>query len=419
MTLRSPIFVALSEIYEASKAGRTGCGTNDVQPTFAELEDKVFERTRRRLEGEAYELAIEELSALDGRVLRLEWDNPNPAARTTLHKVRLSPGHEAEFYAAIRRKSPTEERAAWAEVFERASTLPVPAKFQTTWRELCRQHQHQALDGSGWLPFRRKQRSRAAYQLEFAAKLLGWTHPCLLRTASAKLTGDSKFFERCMGTMETLLAHGSGEVIRSFADLLIEHTPTEVRFHGPLRACIRGSVKDYDGLTGISSLTEVDIAAVEAMETVAPRCVSIENATTFHELCRLGCLDLLIFTSYPNQATVNFLHRLPIDLPLYHWGDTDPWGFDVLRDLRRKTERVVEPLHMRIGNWAEALPSETCARRELTAQDRQKLAVLLDDHDLRDVREELKKMDAAGSTGDFEQEGLQLTSALFPYVDMA
>jgi DNA topoisomerase VI subunit A len=144
--------------------------------------------------------------------------------------------------------------------------------------------------------------------------------------------------------------------------------------------------------------------------------VSIENATTFHELCRLGCSDLLILTSYPNKATVDLLLRLSGDLPLYHWGDTDPWGFDVLRDLRRKTTRVIAPLHMFIGNWAETLPSETRARRELTPLDRQKLSGLLNDDDLLDVREELRIMEESGITGDFEQEGLQLTSALFPYV---
>ena len=417
MTLRSPIFSALAAIYEESHAARTGHGVRDVQPTFEELDDKVLEQTGRRLEGDSYEIAVTELRTLHGCILTIEWGHPR--AQTTIHKVRLSPCQEAKFYAALGRKSPTQEREAWAKVFESAAALPVPMHFHGRWQEFCWRHHGQALAGNGWLPFRRKQRNRAPFQLKFAAQLLGWAQPCLLRTASARLTGDSKFFERCLPTMKSLLAEGSGGAIQSFADLAIEHTPTEVRFHGPLRARITGSVKDYDGLSGVSSLTEADIAAAEMIETAAPRCVSIENATTFHELCRHGCSDLLILTSYPNQATIDFLRHLPLDLPLFHWGDTDPWGFDVLRDLRRKTERDIAPLHMRIGTWAEELPSKTRARRRLTDLDRNKLSKSLEDDDLKDVRVELRRMYAAGITGDFEQEGLQPISGLFPYINSA
>jgi len=417
MNLRSPIFAALAAIYEESQAARTGRGTRDVQPTFDELKGRFFKQTGRQLEGDAYELAVAELRSLDGRLLKIEWDHPR--ARTTIHKVRLNPLREADFYAALRRKSPTEERRAWAKIFADAAALPVPDRFQLTWQAFCQRHQQQALEGSGWHPFRRARPDRAVHQLEFAAKLLGWTQSCLLRTASARLTGRTKYFERCLGTMESLLEEASAGEIRRFADLSIEHIPSEVRFHGPLRVRVAGLARDYGGLTGVSSLTEADIATAEVFETAAPRCVSIENATTFRELCRLSCSDLLVLTSYPNQATVHFLCRLAGDLPLYHWGDTDPWGFDVLRDLRRKIGRDIAPLNMRLGNWAETLPAATRARRTLTPKDVDKLTTLLKDDDLSDVREELRKMHAAGHTGDFEQEGLQPTSALFPYVDVA
>jgi hypothetical protein len=37
---------------------------------------------------------------------------------------------------------------------------------------------------------------------------------------------------------------------------------------------------------------------------------------------------------YANSATVEFLRNLPENIELWHFGDSDPKGFDILRDLR-------------------------------------------------------------------------------------
>ena len=114
MKLRSPIFAALAAVYEESQAGRTGRGERDVQPSFAELCKRADLR-----EGDPYELAVTELRKIDGSLVKLEWDHPR--AKTTIHKVRLSPRQEAGFYAALECESPTECRRSWAALFMRAS----------------------------------------------------------------------------------------------------------------------------------------------------------------------------------------------------------------------------------------------------------------------------------------------------------
>jgi hypothetical protein len=406
---RSLILEKLADLYTDSEAGKTGSTKHGYCIRY-----ETLLKTARCLSGERFANAVRDLDSVDGQLLDLKRRRNLKSNRPTL--VRVRPEHEAALYAAIGRPSPTAERAAWAKLFDDAATWSVPAKHRPAWLKLCQRRRVRALAGTGWKPFQRHHRLRGRVQLEIVSRLLGWNHRCLLRTASAQLAGSSKFLERCIATLENLLQEGSGGIVRSLTDLHIEPNPTAVRFHGPIRLHLGAEVKNYEGFAGESALAEVDIAVAEAIETDAPRCVTIENATTFYELCRLGCTDLLILTSYPNQATINFLRRLPRRLSLFHFGDTDPWGFDVLLHLRRRTERTIAPLHMHIGSWAEKLSPVTRARRELSVRDRRKLATLLGERLLSDIWEELRQMESTGSTGDFEQEGLLPLCGTFPYV---
>jgi len=261
--------------------------------------------------------------------------------------------------------------------------------------------------GEGWHPFRRKQRHRGRIQLEVVARLLAWKHPALLRTVSAQVAGSSKFLERSRATLATLLDGATGGKVRSFTDLGISDNPRSVTFHGPVRIRLGGVVTDYTSHTGASSLSEDDLARADAIECAAPRCVTVENATKFHELIRLDCGDVFVFTSYPNRATVEFLRRLPATLPRYHFGDTDPWGYDVLRTLRLAHEPItVAPLHMTFRSIPNALA--------LTDRDRKKLARLLTEPSLADLYPQLDRMSTAGTKGDFEQETI-LVAGPFPY----
>jgi hypothetical protein len=407
---RSPVLEKLAELYAGSEAGKTGSTKKGYCIRYEDLL-----KASRCLSGERFTNAVNDLDYAEGVLLCLQ-RRRNLKSNPPSH-VRVRPEQESELFAAIRRTSPTEERAAWGRLFMDAAKWDVPSEHRSTWLELCRRRGAQALVGKGWKPFQRQHRLRAKAQLEIVSKLLGWKQRCLLRTASAQLAGSSKFFERCLATLESLLGEASGGTLQSLANLNIEPNPTAVRFHGPIRLHLQNSVKDYEGIAGESALSESDIDAANSIDTNGPRCVTIENATTFYELCRLGCVDLLILTSYPNQATVDFLRRLPAGLRFFHFGDTDPWGFDVLLHLRRGSGRSIQPLHMGFRNWAETLPPETRARRQLNNRDRRKLEALIKEPCLADVQEELQRMDTLGSTGDFEQEGLLPLSKAFPYVN--
>ena len=398
MHRRSPILEKLAELYAASTAGETGRAARD----FSIRCDALLAEADCE-SGDAYANALADLTAADGGALVIVKDRRSH----DWQRIRVPLEGEAALFARIGRVSPTAERAAWAALFTEAADWPVPEKYAAAWWAFCQRRAETTLRGEGWPPLQKRKRKRARTQLGIVAALLAWTHPALLRTVSAQLAGNSKYFESCPATLQTLLAEASGGAVLSFADLGITDNPRSVTFHGPVRVRLGGGWTDYSAHAGASSLSETDLAAAEAIECAAPRCITVENATKFHELCALGCGDVFVFTSYPNRATVAFLRRLPVAVERHHFGDTDPWGFDVLRTLRAALGGTdIAPLHMRFRPKTDA-PA-------LTTRDTAKLRKLLTSPLLADVRPELERMLAAGDKGDFEQENVTVTAA-FPY----
>ena len=394
---RSTVLEHLAKGYEASRAGKTGGG----QATHWVAYEKLFSGAGCA-SGEAYDLARADLlragdaGAIEREEHRGEW-----------RRVRVTQSREASLYRLLGRASPTERRAAWAGLFREAGGWVLPAARHPAWQTFCRERAEQVARGEGFEPFSRRKLSQARIQLDLTARLLALNRPCLLRSASAQLCHNSKRLGLWRGTLERLLHAASGGAVSGFLDLDIEDNPSTVRLHGPLRLCRGGSWTDYAAHAGEYAIAETDLKNVERVETSAPRCVTVENPTTFHELVRLGCGDLFVCTSYPNEATVRFLRCLPPSIALHHFGDTDPWGFDVLLNLREKTGRPIAPLHMQHRPHPGA--------EDFDARDRRKLDDLRRNDRLADVRAELDRLAASGNSGDFEQERLPIDLPEFPY----
>lgn len=393
---RSPILEKLAELYAASQLGQTGVATRSYSMPFLRLLDEADCRS-----GDRYENALLDLASADGAMLELK----RHRRIHDIERVVVPLACEAALFARVGRVSPTAERAAWSALLHEAAGWAVPQKHGDAWRRFCEERAALVERGEGWQPFRRSRRARARRLLEVATHLLAWPRPALLRTVSAQVAGHSKFLERGRATLQALLHLATAGQVSSFADLGISDNPRKIFFYGPLRLHLSGTEIDYAHHAGASSLAEEDLTRAESFHCTAPRCVTVENETTFHELTRLGSGDLFVHTSYPNRATVEFLRRLPATLPRYHFGDTDPWGFDVLRALRVALAPVeIQPLHMTFRSSPGSEP--------LTARDCKKLTVLLSDPRLANVRSELEKMCVAGTKD--EQESLAVCGA-FPY----
>jgi hypothetical protein len=49
---------------------------------------------------------------------------------------------------------------------------------------------------------------------------------------------------------------------------------------------------------------------------------------------------------FAHTALIEFLRALPAGIELFHFGDSDPAGFDILRDLRERSGLKIASLHM-------------------------------------------------------------------------
>ena len=400
MQRRSPILEELASLYAESTAGETGRAAKPFGRPFL-----LLLKVARCESGERYANALADLEAADGSAVVLKRNKRS----NDISRVTVPLPCEANLFARIGRPSPTQLREQWSELFVEASTWPVPLQHSGAWSAFCLRRAAKVRQGEEWKPFFKHKLKRARFQLEVVSRLLGWNHPALLRTASAQLAGKSKYLESCPSTLQSLLAEASDSRVAKFEDLGIEDNPRCVVFKGPVHVKLGEQWFSY-ATPGAASLSEDTLKVAGAIETTASRCVTVENATKFHELCRSNCEDLFVFTSYPNRATVDFLRRCRSrsgePLRHFHFGDTDPWGFDVLRSLRSLLKIDIAPLHM----IYRAKPGSEV----LSARDRKKLAKLIEDPDLQIVREELEKMRAAGTKGDFEQESV-LIEGVFPY----
>jgi hypothetical protein len=367
----------LAARYRASQAGRTGSGARDFTLDYKELQ----------LGDAATQIEAEELlrraAAHSGGLLQLE-TYPRDARLILL--VRLArDGGEAWLFAQIGESSPTQERAALASIFDSFTESTLPTDWLANLS--C-----QALNGGSIHPFRRDDPEGNRVLLTILARVIVWQGESLLRFASCVICHDSKRLESLRSALEVALGQICG---KSFEDLGLLEQPRQVLFHGPLQLDLLA----FGSLRGAVSISETDIQAAHVITCSAERILTVENLESFLELVKLNRGDtLLIQTSYPNRAVLSLLARLPAELPSYHFGDTDVYGFDILRDLREKSARAFHPLHMRYRPSAHSEP--------LSRDDLRTLRRVLDSPVLADCRTELEAMQAAGRKGDFEQESL-------------
>lgn len=394
MKLRSKVLLKLAEIYESSAAGKHGMGKIDIQPKYESLLADA-----RCAEGDQRELAEDDLrlAAKEGVITLVPIHK-----RDTRHfsKVRLSPANERAFYEWIARESPTAQRAKWTALFREAATWTVPERWSATWKAFCERRAENAKHWQAMEPFRVTQMNRGARMLRLTALLLAWNGRRLIPYPSFEMTGESKRLERWQRSLELLLAEASSDGIRSFEEHGLLPMPRVATFHGPLRVWKNGNIAmDANHLADASTLSVEDIERASQIETTATHCLIVENKAPFLELTRLQSGALLVWSSFPNSATVALLKKLHAAHPtleFFHHGDTDAAGYDILRDLRQQTGIPIQSHHMRYT------PND--ASVELTSDERARLARLLKDPRMSAEHTDIAALLASGRKGNFEQE---------------
>jgi hypothetical protein len=385
----SRVLEALARLYEKSKAGRTGLGELDFQPKF---EDVLI--AAGCTEGDARELADRELRTLDGDLLTLEFAHQR--TRNDIFKIRLPLGKEAALYKRLGRPSPTEMRAKWSALFYEAVNWPVPEHLCDDWKNFCLRCSVHAVHWEYMSSFRREELEVGRDLLNLITKLLAWPQrDHFVRAVSCRLCGDSKRLERQRGVLERLLAEATNGRIASFAALGILDTPRHVLVAGPLRLRFADHTLDLGPLRDGASLSEADLERAD-IECSATRCVTVENKTSFHQRAVQHPDDLHLHTSYPGAATLALLRKLPRTMEFLHSGDTDPAGFDILRDLRQSTGLPFRSLAMDVAS-SDVGPA-------LTAEEITLLQNMLVNPLMHPERQALECLMNSKRKGAFEQE---------------
>lgn len=397
----SQVLTALAAAYEHSAAGRTGQAGRDFQIDYRELL-----RRAQAEDGEARVQADADLqSAAAAGLLALDKHSRD---RSLTYKVRLPLASETALYEYLGALSPVQKRERTSDQLAQAAETPVPEAWQTRWRQWCEATRQAALAGKSIAPLSVQDFEGNQELLALLPQLLAWRGESLLRFASCVLCGSSKRLEELSGKLESLLTQINGGQTMELEGLGLLANPRFVLCHGPLQLATPAGALDLGFLSGPFRLSMDDISRATSLTTRATRCVTIENETTFHELAKGHSGDLLIHTSFAGKGTLVLLERLPRSLEFWHFGDSDPDGFEILRDLRERSGLPFRSLHMRF----RAAPRGP----DLTPEERRKLERLMASPTMAAECPELEAMLAAGHKGAFEQESLgRPRQAQWPY----
>lgn len=404
MGVRSKILETLAERYESSQAGRTGGNTLDFQIDFESLLQLAKATT-----GDAYELAVKDLlNAEESAVIQLERHRVDAKI---INKIRIPRKLEDSLFEFLNRPSPTTQRVTLAELFTMWSDRCDSPRFAAGWQSYCQGMALSAQMGKSVFPFDRKDMEITRELLILIPKLLSWERESYLRFASCVLCGSSKRLGELQGRVEAILSAVTNGEISLLSQLGITETGGGCWLHGPVK--LRYSEEDID-LSRLSSPAHISSADLRnaTIITNASRCLTVENETMLHELAKTGSGVLLISSGFrggvANSVVVNLIKRLPANMELWHFGDSDPKGFDILRDLRERTQETIHSLHMGFRPSSKPIP--------LTAEDYKMIQRLTDSLLLTKAeKNQLQAMQKAGNKGTFEQESLGCPDSAWPF----
>lgn len=383
---------SFADSFRQSSAGRSGM----VKDFTVDWEK--FLRASGFHDGEVREISEQELlvaERVSGGVLVID-RHPRTGAKQVIRLKRE--GGEAWLFGALGLPSPTDEREALSGFFQAASLILVPSG--AAWRSWCEALASKARDGSSVAPFKRNDPAGNRNLLETLVGVLNWRDESLVRYASTLICRDSKALENLRPRLLDALRVITGREEVSLEDFGISDKPRSVLIHGPLVLELADGRMDFGMLAGPVSVSAIDLAAARSVKCGARLCVTVENESVFLELIKRQTGLLLVQTSFPGAATRLLFERLPSDLECRHFGDSDPAGFEILRDLREKTGRPFGSVCMDFRSVAEA-PS-------LTEGERRCVERLLLMPQMADVRDSLRRMLEDGTKGNFEQESVPL-----------
>jgi len=401
----SPAVQLLAWRFRASVAGRTNSATRDLIFPWIELL-----KASGCQQGSARHEAVRDFEELEKHgVVVLERHRRDCSE---ILKVRLPLENASALFEKLGTTSPDSERADLTAIFREAARMTVVARFQSGWEAFCSTMAEAAESGDSIKPFDRSKPAQIERILQVLPGILAWEGESLVRFASALLCRDSKFLESARLRLEACLTRINGCATTSLADFGILETERTFLLHGPLVLHFENGSLSLGLLKTPVRLGAADLFRAR-IETSATRCLTVENAAMLHELAKTECGAILASSGseggFANSAVIGFLQAIPESVTVFHFGDSDPKGFDILRDLRERSGRQIESIHMKFR------PS-TSAQNPLEANDLKTLERLLASEFLTaKEKSALETQRSSRDKGDFEQESLGCPAAEWPF----
>ncbi len=273
-------------------------------------------------------------------------------------------------------------------------------RYPALWENLCKTLIDAVPHARSIEPFDWCDLSEMALTLDVLYQLTmrDWPPATPIRMASVAIGLESKWLECHRRKIEKSLSVFFDKPT-TIVDLGILAHDYLIEISGPLTLHFDdGKIIDFCKLQSHYAVAASDIARCVRATTPAQRLLSIENSkTTFRQFSAANDHNtLLVASSYPTIAFRNLLEKLPAQLPIYHFGDTDPSGWHIfakIRELCRADARVFAMKYRAAHN-----------QQSLSAFDKSLLPKLLVSPYLSDVYEEIRPMIECQSKGNFEQE---------------
>lgn len=364
------ILHALLDSYENSRAFQ-GQGKISRSPQFVfshKTMPAYFDESSME-----YEAIHEAVRLLEGRgYIRSVWKSAS-----ILRKVVLNPEAVEDAYACLGRKpkrSQVDEAMQFLHGCERRFDTPVCGKLlQYLARRLA-----EGLSVKEY--FDLEDRDSFVCLLRAVCAIEQNSPPCYVREFSIRLFHDSKTFERIKGkALKAFRSFDADCAEKDEKEILAEHgiyhTPDYVYLKGNARIRTKGGELFLGVLAQGIGISGDDLAQLEIQPGPAIKYVlTIENLTTFFRWQKEGAL-LIYLGGYHNTVRRRLLadlYRAFPDAGYYHFGDIDAGGFEIYRDLKRKTGIPFQPYKMSL----QVLQQHRAYGKELTENDRRRLRKL-------------------------------------------
>ncbi len=198
-----------------------------------------------------------------------------------------------------------------------------------------------------------------------------------VRNFSVRVLGDSKAFEKIKSSVVSILCEYGEYADKEHVleNLNVVNNPGYVYAKGNGRITISGQVIDFGKLDGDLGLSSAILDSIEDVKVFASRVITIENLTTFNSYDDKDALAIYLggYHNSVRRKLIRKIYEQNPDKEYYHYGDIDAGGFNILLDLRAKTDIPFMPFNMDVAT----LEKHMAFTRKLTENDRSRLKNLL------------------------------------------